>query len=153
MPSYLTFAEYKLGTDLKGGLVDLCGELKVTEWLERSSSKLRNRLAKRYAVDFTDPGPVPGQIKDWLTTLVDVHVLKYTGGVPDGREDEWAKNDLEKVEAETKEAADAENGLYELPLRNTDTLGSSAINKGGPFGATYLTVYDVWDGIAARRVL
>ena len=64
MASYLTFAQYKLGTTLKNGLVDLCGQTKVEEWLDRYSSKIRNRLIKRYAVDFKDPGPYQGKSKN-----------------------------------------------------------------------------------------
>lgn len=153
MPSYLTFAQYKLGTDIKGSLVDLCGQAKVDEWLDRASSKIRNRLAKRYAVDFTDPGPVPGVIKDWLTLLVDIRVWKFVGGLPEGREDGWAEKDAEKVEAELKEAADSEEGLIELPLRNTDALGNSAINKGGPMAVAYNTIHGYFDAQASARDL
>jgi hypothetical protein len=141
MPSYLTFAEYKLGTTIKGGLVDLCTQSKVEEWLDRHSSKIRNRLTKRYAVDFKDPGPVPGQIKEWLTILVDINVLKFTGGTPEGREDDWAKSDADKVEAELKEAVEAQDGLFELPLRNTDALGASAVSRGGPLMYTETNPY------------
>lgn len=140
MPSYLTFAQYKLGTTIKGGLVDLCGQAKVEEWLDRQSNKICNRLVKRYAVNFTDPGPVAGQIKDWLTILVDINVLKFTGGVPDGREDEWASNDLKTVNDELKEAADSEKGLFELPLRNTDISGS-AVNVCAPLGYSEQSPY------------
>lgn len=139
MPSYLTFAQYKLGTDIKPSLVDLCGQDKVEEWLDRISNKIRNRLVKRYDVDFTSPGPVPGAIKDWLTILVDIRVLKFVGGLPEGREDGWAKEAAEQVETEIKEAADSEKGLYELPLRND--VGGSAVNAGGPMGYSEASPY------------
>jgi hypothetical protein len=71
---------------------------------------------------------------------VDVNVLKFTGGNPEGREDEWAKNDLDKVETELKEAADSKDGLLELPSRNTDVLGS-AVNIAGPLGYSEQSPY------------
>ena len=66
--------------------------------------------------------------------------MKFVGGNPEGREDGWAKADQERVELELKEAADAEKGLFELPLRATDTTGS-AINAGGPMGYSEQSPY------------
>jgi hypothetical protein len=153
MPTYLALAAYKSITTIPGSLVDACAAKgkDVGRWLEIKSAHIRARLVKRYAVDFTDPGPVPEQIIAWLVALVDIEVWKCVGGNPEGREDGWYDKDRERVEAELKEAADAEGGLFELPLRSTDPVGDSAVNKGGPFVEDYLTAWDAWDAIGWRR--
>lgn len=154
MPSYLTLAAYKSITTINGSIVDVCAAKgkDVQRWLDLESGHIRARLVKRYAVDFDDPGPVPDQIIKWLILLVDIPVWKCAGGNPEGREDGWAKADQEQVEAELKEAADSEEGLFELPLRNTDALGKTAINKGAPIVHELgLTVHDVWQTIGGMR--
>lgn len=151
MPSYLTFDEYGARSMIRASLIGQAGSPKVTVWLNERSSKIRARLVKRYAVDFTDPGPTPDVVLSWLRDLVDHDVQEYVGGTPEGREDEWIAKRAEKADAEIKEAADAEKGLFELPLRNTDLLGNSAINQGGPYVRSYLTPHDVNDYYAGKR--
>lgn len=151
MPSYLTFDEYSARSMIRASLIGQAGSSKVTVWLNERSSKIRARLVKRYAVDFTDPGPTPDVVLSWLRDLVDHDVQEYVGGTPEGREDEWIAKRAEKADAEIKEAADSETGLFELPLRNTDPTGSSAINKGGPFVASNNTIYGFFDGQALQR--
>lgn len=136
---------------VRASLIGQAGSSKVTVWLNERSSKIRARLVKRYAVDFTDPGPTPDVVLSWLRDLVDHDVQEYVGGTPEGREDEWIAKRAEKADAEIKEAADAEKGLFELPLRNTDLLGNSAINQGGPYVRSYLTPHDVNDYYAVKR--
>ena len=152
MPTYLALASYRSKTTIDGSLVDLCvakGK-DVAWWLESASAQINTRLAKRYAVDFASPGPVPDQIIFWLIRLVNIDVWECAGGLPEGREDGWADAARKQVYEEIKEAADAENGLYELPLRNTDTLGNSAVNKGAPFVHEDMTVHHAWARIAGR---
>lgn len=151
MPSYLTFDEYGARSMIRASLIGQAGSPKVTVWLNERSSKIRARLVKRYAVDFTDPGPTPDVVLSWLRDLVDHDVQEYVGGTPEGREDEWIAKRAEKADAEIKEAADSEKGLFELPLRNTDLLGNSAINQGGPYVRSYLTPHDVNDYYAGKR--
>ena len=151
MPSYLTFAEYSARSRVRASLITAAGSAKVEAWLNERSSKIRARLAKRYAVDFTDPGPAPDVLLGWLGALVDHDVQEYVGGTPEGREDTWIVKRAEQADAEIKEAADSETGLFELPLRNTDSLGSSAINKGGPYVESFTTIYGWFDAQAAAR--
>lgn len=151
MPSYLTFAEYSARSRIRASLITQAGSAKVEAWLAERSSKICARLVKRYAVDFTDPGPTPDVVLGWLGALVDHDVQEYVGGTPEGREDAWIVKRAEQADAEIKEAADSETGLFELPLRNTDALGNSAINKGGPFVRKYLTPFKFWQAIASRR--
>lgn len=153
MPSYLALVTYRARTTIDGSLVDLCVSKgkDVNWWLEAASAEINMRLVKRYAVDFNAPGPVPDAIIKWLIRLVNVDVWECVGGLPEGREDGWADGARKQVYEELEKAADAEKGLFELPLRNTDTLGASAINKGGPFVAEYLQPSDYWRDMAGRR--
>ena len=153
MPTYLALATYKQRTTIDASIVTLCENKgkDVAWWLESASAQINTRLAKRYAVDFASPGPVPDQIIFWLIRLVNIDVWECAGGLPEGREDGWADAARKQVYEEIKEAADAENGLYELPLRNTDPLGASAINKGGPMVVSFNTIYGHFDAQAADR--
>ncbi len=153
MPSYLALVSYRSKTTIDGSLVDLCVNKgkDVTWWLEAASAEINMRLVKRYAVDFSSPGPVPDAIVKWLIRLVNVDVWECAGGLPEGRIDGWADESRKQVYAECEKAADAENGLFEVPLKNTDPLGNSAINKGAPIVRSYLTPHDVYDYYAGRR--
>ncbi len=153
MASPLSLATYKTITTIDGSLVDTCADKgkSVQAWLDQKWAHIRARLVKRYAVDFITPGPVPEKIIEWLVVLVDIEVWKCVGGLPEGREDGWADKDRDRVYAEIKEAADAETGLFELPLRETDPLGASAINKGGPLVESFNTVQGWFDAQAQAR--
>lgn len=151
MPSYLTFAEYRAESHVKDGLIALVPQAKVEVWLGKQSALIRDRLTKRYAVNFDDPGPVPATITKWLVWLVDYHVVDWTGGNPEGGEIDLRKRLFDQADAEIKEAAESEKGLIELPLRNTDPLGASAINKGGPLVAVNNTIYGFFDGQQTAR--
>jgi hypothetical protein len=152
MPSYLTLAAYRSITTLDGSIVDLCAAKgkDVQRWLDLESAHIRSRLVKRYAIDWTEVTnqPVPDKIIQWLILLVDIPVCKCTGATPEGRVDDWAREDQARVNDELKEAADAENGLFELPLRET---GASAIHIGVPHVVERLTPAGYWDTVAARR--
>jgi len=146
MESYLTAVQYRTRTTIPIRLVDECmaGGVRgkdVQLWLDDASSYIKARLVKRYAVDFSDPGPTPKAIYRWLVMLVDCEVWKCVGGPPEGREDGWYDADRKRVTDELKEAADSKDGLFELPLRSTDPLGSSAVNVGGPLGYSEASPY------------
>jgi hypothetical protein len=146
MPSYLTLAEYRSITTIDGSIVDLCSAKgkDVQRWLDLSSAHIRSRLVKRYAIDWSEVAnqPTPDKIIQWLILLVDIPVCKCAGAIPEGRVDDWVREDEQKVEAEIKEAADSEGGLFELPLRET---GPSAVSKGAPIVHELgFSVHDVW---------
>ena len=84
MPSYLTFAEFKSRSMLRDSIITQAGSAKVEVWLSGRSSKIRARLVKRYAVDFTDPGPTPDVLLDWLRDLVDYDIQEFVCGTPEG---------------------------------------------------------------------
>jgi hypothetical protein len=153
MTSPLSLAEYKSITTINTSIVDVCAAKgkSVQTWLNLKWAHVKSRLVKRYSVDFTAPGPVPEKIVEWLVVLVDIEVWKCVGGNPEGREDGWYDKDRDRVEAELKEAADADTGLFELPLRNTDPTGASAVSKGGPLVESFNTVHGWFDAQALAR--
>lgn len=150
MASPLSLAAYKSITTIEASYVDLCATKgkDVQTWLDIHWSHIKARLVKRYAVasDFNN-GSTPGKIKEWLVILTDIDVWKCVGGQPKGRVDGWADEDRLRVEEELKEAANAETGLFELPLLDTDALGASAINKGGPYASLFVSPFDYFDAI------
>lgn len=154
MPSPLALVAYRSTTTIPGSLVDRCATSgkSVQTWLDIHWSHIKARLVKRYAVenDF-QAGDVPEKIIEWLVILTDIDVWKCVGGVPEGREDGWADADRKRVEDELKEAANADTGLFELPLKASDALGASAVNKGGPHVVSFATGFDYFDALAIGR--
>jgi hypothetical protein len=152
MPAYLTLVQYRAITTLDGSIVDLCGTKgkNVQRWLDLASAHIRSRLVKRYAIDWSEVAnqPVPDKIIEWLILLVDIPVCKCTGAIPEGRVDDWIREDEKRVNDELKEAADSENGLFELPLREP---GVSAVNKGGPLVTSNTTIYGFFDAQQTAR--
>jgi hypothetical protein len=152
MPAYLTLAQYRAITTVDGSVVDLCGTKgkSVQRWLDLSSAHIRARLVKRYAIDWSEVEnqPVPDKIIEWLILLVDIPVCKCAGATPEGRVDDWTREDEQRVNDELKEAADSETGLFELPLREP---GASAATKGAPIiHEIGFTVHDAWRALGGR---
>lgn len=102
--------------------------------LEQWSRWIDARLVKRYAVPFA--APAPEIVKLWLSTIVSFRALMKRGVDPSDVDVSLLREDYERVvgtqdrPGEIKEAADAEKGLFELPLRQ-DT-GAAGISKGAP---------------------
>jgi len=86
------------------------------------SAQIDARLAKRYAVPFASASP-PEMVRNWLTRLVTPRVYYKRGVDPADKQINDLIQDAARVLEELKEAADAQNGLYDLPLR-ADTDGS-----------------------------
>lgn len=87
------------------------------------------RLFKRYTVPFADP--VPETVLIWLVRIVTWRAYIRRGVDPTDPEMAMIAEDAKSAMDEVKEAADAENGLFDLPLRNANTSGS-AVTRGGP---------------------
>lgn len=155
MPSPLSLAAYRTTTTIPTSLVDRCAAQgkSVQTWLDIHWSHIKARLVKRYAIeDDFQGGDVPQKITEWLLVLTDINVWACVGGVPEGREDGWADKDRDRVREELVEAANADSGLFELPLRASDALGASAVNKGGPHVVRFATGFDYFDDLASRRI-
>lgn len=146
---YLTIDRFKTLTAMPGVMVDRL-ETVAPGWLEAKliarSRWIDARLSKRYATPFT--APVPEAVEDWLARIVTLAAFLRHG--VDAMDEQFAeiKADAERAEAEIKEAAEAKEGLYDLPLR-ADT-SASGITKGAPYVYSEKSP-SVWTHIQARR--
>lgn len=83
--------------------------------LERRSGFIDSQLIKRYVVPFA--APYPEIVLDWLENMVTYRCFLKVGVSPTDEQFVEFKGLDEKSELQIKEAADAVNGLFELPLR------------------------------------
>jgi len=110
--------------------------------LDLQSAWLDSRLAKRYEVPFASPAPTA--VLGWLTLLVTKDAY-FKRGV--NTSDEQMRELIRMVDEardEIKQAADAQNGLFDLPLRSNTT--ESGISRGNPRGYSEQSPY-VWKSI------
>jgi len=140
--SYLDLAEYKKYSVLPA--VDISDvETIQAGWVDRKlraiSRSIDARLRKRYAVPFSYP--YPDAICDWVARIMDPQLLKKRG--VDATDEQFISiaEDAKAALEEIKEAANAEEGLFDLPV--DDTADGSAITKGGPLAYSETSPY-VW---------
>lgn len=152
MTAYLDLAAYKLLSLLPSGTLDRV-ETETpgyfAENLESESADIESRLAKRYATPFATP--YPKAVRRWLARKVDGLAVFKAGFKPT---DESALQIIDREKAadvEIDKAADAEKGLYELPLR-ADTTANGVV-KGAPLAYTETSPYVGRDqrGMRGRR--
>lgn len=148
--SYLDFDEFKALTTAPENLVDgahipasnvaarAAWKSFVERWLVIETSTINALLRKRYAAPFASP--VPEVVKGWLVARVVPQLYKKRGA---DASDEQMAQILEEAKTaleEMKTAADAQDGLYDLPLRQD--LTATGIEKGGPFVYSEASPYD-----------
>jgi hypothetical protein len=141
MAAYLTVEEFKMLSLMPASFVDAVEAGHpgfVALRLELKSAYIDSRLRKRYAAPFQLPAPIV--VRGWLAALVTVDVETKRGIDPEsGNIDEYrteAKTALDEI----KEAADAETGLFDLPLRS-DGSSASGVSLGGPRTYTEASPY------------
>lgn len=143
--SYLDLAEYKNYSVLPSVDID---ELETIQagWIDRKlraiSRSVDARLRKRYVVPFESP--YPDAVLDWVARIMDPQTLKKRG--VDATDEQFVSiaEDATAALEELKEAANAEDGLFDLPI--LDTADGSAISKGGPLAYSETSPY-VWTDI------
>lgn len=111
----------------------------VNARLATHSAKIDTRLRKRYAVPFSALNPYPEAVLEWLTKIVTFELYLKRGVDPSDQSIALVKSDKEQAEAELKEAADAQSGLFDLPV--LDVADSSAVTKGGPLSYSETSPY------------
>jgi hypothetical protein len=132
--AYLTISEFKLRSVMPGEMIDEI-EARQPGWvdaqLETWSRWMDSRLAKRYAVPFLDP--IPETVKVWLAQVVTPRAFLRRGVVPTDEQQAMIFAELKSAEEQIKEAADSNEGLFDLPIKELAPW-ASGISKGGPFG-------------------
>lgn len=121
---------------------------RLAEWntfieakLVSETSWINARLSKRYATPFA--APVLEVVLGWLAMLVTPFVYRKRGIDASDEQMVSAEADATRTREDITKAADAVDGLYDLPLRQNTT--SSGIAKGGPLGYSETTPYALLD--------
>src|SRR5688572_19905169 len=109
----------------------------VLAQLQSQSGGIDARLRKRYAVPFV---ATPDVVRVWLTNIVTRRLFLFRGVDPTDRQFVEICKDADQSVQDLKEAADAVEGLFDLPLRNAG-LSATAVSKGGPFGYSEASPY------------
>jgi hypothetical protein len=146
---YLSDAEFRILTLLPVNVVDEV-ESRTPGWLTAQlttvSSRFDARFAKRYAAPFI--APYPTVVQEWLAHIVSWRCyLKRGVNSLDSEAAEYKAQHDEAIK-EVLEAANSENGLFELPLRQ-DVPDGSGVVRGGPRAYTEASPY-VWMDVQAE---
>jgi hypothetical protein len=110
----------------------------ILQQISDASAEIDARLAKRYAVPFSNSSP-PLAILRWLTAIVTPLCYFKRGVNPSDAQFAQILKAAERAEAAIKEAADSNTGLYELPLRADSAAGG--ITRGFPRGYSEASPY------------
>lgn len=105
--------------------------------LAERSRWIDGRLSKRYACPFATP--VPEIVQGWLARIVMFRATFLRGFKPTDESALQLKADHDAALEEIKEAANAVDGLFDLPLRQDTT--ASGISKGGPLAYSERSPY------------
>ena len=148
MAIYLDIAKFKGLTLIPPGQVDDIE--KVTPgWLDNQlgywARWIDTRLRKRYASPFPAhdavPDSTPTSVQGWLARIVTVRVMLKRGVDPDDLQYVTIAADAEAAQAEVLEAANSDEGWFDIPLRTSED--GSAISRGNPRSYTEQSPY-VW---------
>lgn len=140
LPSTDPFAELKALLIAPSAYVDEIESLEpgwVAGQLEFLSRWIDARLRKRYAAPFAEPYPVV--LQGWLAALMDPLIYQKRGIDPTDLQLTTIVERRDNALLEIKEAADAVDGLFDLPLRNDTT--ATGIAKGAPLGYSEVSPY------------
>lgn len=131
MPAYLTRSEFRALTVMPGSDVDDL-ESAAPGWIDAQalslSAMIDGRLRKRYAVPF--PAPYPEIVKSWLQRLLTLRCYLRRGVNAQDAQFRVIQEDADAAGKELAEAANAETGLWDLPLRANES--GTGISKGAP---------------------
>lgn len=142
---YITVERFKDLTTLPAEYVD---ELEVLRagWLaaqiDAESAWIDARLGKRYATPF-DPISPPVMVERWVAWLVTMNAWSRRGYDPNTADIQPTLDGFKQAKEEIKEAADAVDGLFELPLRSDTT--AQGISRGGPRTYSEASPYVAFD--------
>lgn len=144
---YLTLPRLKLLSTAPAVYIDQI-EAQESGWvaaqIETYSRKIDARLKKRYAAPFSElPGETPNVVEQWLADILTPRLYRKRG--VDAQDEAYleAAKSADEAWAEVKEAAEAKDGLFELPMKQTEP-GASAVTRGAPLGYSEGTPYEAF---------
>lgn len=143
--AYLTENEFLALTTMPSSTVDSLAVVSpgwIAQQLSYWSAQIDARLRKRYAAPFASPYPLA--VQGWLARIVTVRCYLKNGVDPNDLQFAEIKADADAALAEIKEAADSNEGLFDLPLRADTT--ATGVSRGGPFGYSEASPY-VWTDV------
>lgn len=141
MSSYLDLLEFRTRTVMPSEDVDLVESMYPGFLLSRlifHTSRINARLRKRYDAPFASP--VPEIVLGWLVALVTLEGYQKRGWNPSDAQSAQIVTAATEASADLLEAANSEEGLLDLPVRENTT--DTGISKGGPFGYSEPSPYD-----------
>lgn len=146
---YLTLAEFKLRSTMPSDYVDeieaAAPGFVLAQVESVSTLDIDSRLRKRYACPFT--APYPEAVKTWCARIVTQICWERRGYDPTDQSMERSVRASDMAREEIKEAANSNEGLFDLPLRaDTTTTG---IAKGAPLSYSEASPYV---GFSKQRV-
>ncbi len=151
MASYLDLPAFKARTLMPASDVDDL-ETIAAGWvllqLEQCSRWIDSRLRKRYAAPF-DVDTCPEIVKSWLTRLVTLRAYLRRGVDATDAQFDLIRADAESAAEEIKEAANAVDGLFDLPLKDSDK--ATGVTLGAPFGYAEASPYE-WVDVQREAV-
>lgn len=109
--------------------------------LDTTSRSIDARLRKRYNAPFAQP--YPEAVLGWLSDLVTPRAYLKLGVRPTDQQYEDLVANATRADEQIAEAADSNEGLFDLPLRADTT--ESGIELGGPFGYSEQSPYVAGD--------
>lgn len=131
--SYLDLDGFKARTVMPSEDVDDL-ESRFEGWIGQrlivGTSRINGRMRKRYAAPFQSP--VPEIVLGWLVAIVTVEAYQKRGWDPSDAQSKQIVDEAGRAFEELKEAADGDEGLFDLPLRQDTT--ADGIARGGPLG-------------------
>lgn len=137
MAQYLDFDGFKGLATIPASFVeevDAVAPKWVQGQLDYWARWIDSRLRKRYCAPFPAfdavPDPTPPAVQGWLARIVTVKVMLKRGVDPNDVQFELLREDYERALAEISEAANGEDGLFDLPIRTAED--PTAIAKGSP---------------------
>lgn len=144
--AYLTVTQFKARTIMPGADFEQL-EAAAPQWLAtqlESVSRLQidARLRKRYACPFDESDP-PEAVRAWVTRIVTMYAYFKRGIEQTDPAWQTVREEFNEARAEIKEAADAVDGLFDLPLRGSST--QTGIVLGAPLGYSEPGPYDWTD--------
>jgi phage gp36-like protein len=139
MAAYLDIAGFKLLSVIPPEYLDII-ESAQAGWTDARlgywSRWIDTRLRKRYVTPFS---PVPSAVAGWLCDIVTFDAYLKRGVDPTDQQIDEIRARRDAALLEIKEAADAKDGLFDLPL--LDTSDGTGIAKGAPLFASNASPY------------